>query len=71
MNGTTYLPQVVPTLYTALSAPAQYVTDPRIYGSTSNTVIFNNPVGIAEIVVNNFDNASHPFHIREFHNLQD
>jgi iron transport multicopper oxidase len=63
MNGTTYLPQIVPTLYTALSAPAQYVTDLAIYGPTSNTVIFNNPLGIAEIVVNNFDAAAHPFHI--------
>ena len=62
MNGSTYIPPLVPTLYTALSAPQNVVTDPLIYGFT-NTVVFNNPVGIVEILVVNNDAGSHPFHI--------
>jgi iron transport multicopper oxidase len=54
---------VVPTLYTALSAPPGNVTDPTIYGIGSNTVVFPNPLGIVEIALNNFDTGSHPFHI--------
>jgi iron transport multicopper oxidase len=55
MNGTTYIPPVVPTLYTALSAPQNISTDPTIYGPNTNVVV--------EIVINNFDSGAHPFHI--------
>jgi iron transport multicopper oxidase len=63
VNGTTYIPPIVPTLYTALTAPANLSIDPAIYGPNTNTVIFNNPLGITEIVVNNLDGGLHPFHI--------
>jgi iron transport multicopper oxidase len=63
MNGTTYIPPVVPTLYTALSAPQNISTDPAIYGPNTNVVVFNNTVGIVEIIINNFDSGAHPFHI--------
>jgi iron transport multicopper oxidase len=62
MNGTTYIPPVVPTLYTALSAPQNISTDPAIYGPNTNVVVFNNTVGIVEIIINNFDSGAHPFH---------
>jgi iron transport multicopper oxidase len=54
---------VVPTLYTALSAPQNISTDPKIYGPNTNVVVFNNIVGIVEIAINNFDSGAHPFHI--------
>lgn len=60
MNDSTSIPQVVPTIYTTLTSGAD-ATDPTIYGANSNTVVFNNTNGIAEIVVNNFDAGTHPF----------
>ncbi|KAF4630178.1 hypothetical protein G7Y89_g7966 [Cudoniella acicularis] len=63
VNGTTYLPPRTPTLYTAMSAPLGYVLDPAIYDPNSNAVVFNNTVGIANIVINNFDSGAHSFHI--------
>jgi iron transport multicopper oxidase len=63
MNGITYIPPVVPILYTTLSTPQNISTDPTIYGPNTNVVVFNNTVGIVEIVINNFDSGAHPFHI--------
>lgn len=63
MNGTTYIPPIVPTPYTALSAPANVSTDAMIYGPNTSTVVFNNPLGVVEIQVINSDIGSHPFHI--------
>jgi iron transport multicopper oxidase len=56
MNGTTYIPP-------ALSAPQSISTDPTMYGPNTNVVVFNNTVGIVEVVINNFDSGAHPFHI--------
>jgi iron transport multicopper oxidase len=39
INNQTYVPQVVPTLYTALSAPASDVMNPDIYGAGSNPFV--------------------------------
>ena len=62
LNDNTYLPPRVPTLYTALSAPPSLKSNPIIYGPTTNPYIlpYNS---VIEIVVNNYDNGSHPFHL--------
>lgn len=39
INGQTYVQQIVPTLYTALSAPAADVMNPEIYGVGSNPFV--------------------------------
>lgn len=39
INGQTYVQQIVPTLYTALSAPAADVMNPTIYGVASNPFV--------------------------------
>ena len=62
INNVTYLPQVVPTLYTALSVPQQYKLDARVYGVNSNPL----PVqygDVVEIVLNNLTPGGHPFHL--------
>lgn len=63
INNITYLPQKVPTLYTALSVPQQYKMNPTVYGVNSNPL----PVeygDIVEIVINNGNTAmGHPWHL--------
>ncbi|KAH8892238.1 hypothetical protein GQ53DRAFT_864098 [Thozetella sp. PMI_491] len=67
-NGVTYVPQMVPTLYTALTAPANVATNPQIYGTGSNPFVL--PYGaIIEIDLNNHDGRTHPFHLHG-HNFQ-
>ncbi|KAF8848125.1 hypothetical protein BDZ45DRAFT_606421 [Acephala macrosclerotiorum] len=61
VNGQTYLPQVVPTFFTALTAPAQYQSNTQIYGQVNPQII---PFGsIVEIDLNNHDTRAHPFHL--------
>lgn len=56
----TYVPQKVPTLYTAISAPSEYVSNHLIYGVHSNpSVLKYNDV--IEIVLINNDNGAHPW----------
>jgi iron transport multicopper oxidase len=58
----------VPTLYTALSAPASLVNNPQIYGPESNAFVL--PLNaIVEITLINTDNGPHPFHLHA-HNFQ-
>ncbi|KAF4633795.1 hypothetical protein G7Y89_g4316 [Cudoniella acicularis] len=61
-NNVTYIPQKVPSLYTALSAPADQVSNPVIYGVNSNAFVlpYN---AIVEITLSNTDNGPHPFHL--------
>ncbi|KAK0625023.1 Cupredoxin [Bombardia bombarda] len=67
-NGITYLPPKVPTLYTALSAPSPLLSNPTIYGTTTNPSIlpFN---AIVELTILNHDTRAHPFHLHG-HNFQ-
>lgn len=58
-NNLTYIPQKVPTLFTAFSAPDP--TIPAIYGAVNPFVV--NKGDIVQIVVNNLDAAIHPFHL--------
>ncbi|TKA61866.1 hypothetical protein B0A49_10885 [Cryomyces minteri] len=61
-NNITYIPQRVPSLFTALSAPPGLAEKPQIYGVNSNAFVVK--LGdVVEIVINNYDAGSHPFHI--------
>ena len=60
-NNVTYIPQKVPSLYTALST-GSYATDPRVYGVNSNAFVLRYGTTV-EIVLNNMDNGGHPFHL--------
>jgi iron transport multicopper oxidase len=68
LNGVDYIPQKVPTLYTALNAPLSVVKNPAIYGANSNPYVlpFNS---VVELTVTNHDDFSHPFHLHG-HNFQ-
>jgi iron transport multicopper oxidase len=60
-NDVTYVSPKVPTLYTVLSTGAN-ATDPRIYGSNTNTFVLA-AHEVVEIVLNNEDPGKHPFHL--------
>src|SRR3569833_2643368 len=61
-NGISYVPPKVPTLYTALTAPANMVNNPTIYGTATNPTVL--PFGtIVEININTHDDRGHPFHL--------
>ncbi|CAD6575594.1 MAG: hypothetical protein ASARMPREDX12_007388 [Alectoria sarmentosa] len=61
INNVTYLPQKVPSLYTALSV-GNYSTDPVVYGVNSNPFVLNYGE-IIEVVVNNKHENLHPMHL--------
>jgi iron transport multicopper oxidase len=68
INAVDYVAPKVPTLYTALNAPAANVNDPTIYGThTTPTVVPYNAV--VEIFLENHDTNPHPFHLHG-HNMQ-
>jgi iron transport multicopper oxidase len=68
INGIDYVPQKVPTLYTALNAPANLVNNAAIYGQNSNAVVL--PYGaVVELTLSNHDSYAHPFHLHG-HNFQ-
>ncbi|KAE9369327.1 multicopper oxidase [Stipitochalara longipes BDJ] len=62
INNQTYVPPIVPSLYTALSAPASDVMNKLIYGIGSNPFVVSYGE-IVEVVINNFDTGSHPWHM--------
>jgi iron transport multicopper oxidase len=59
INGVTYVPQKVPTLYTALSA-GKDATNPKVYGVNSNPFVLEYGK-VYEIVLNNYDGGAHPW----------
>ncbi|KAK6442370.1 hypothetical protein LTR95_001386 [Oleoguttula sp. CCFEE 5521] len=61
-NGITYVPPLVPTLYTVLSAPKDVVQDARIYGNHSNSYVLKKNE-IVEVTITNSDDGFHPLHI--------
>ncbi len=61
MNNHTYLEQKVPTLYTALSVGSD-AQNPLVYGVNSNSFVLKHNE-VVEIVLNNLDTGSHPFHL--------
>jgi iron transport multicopper oxidase len=60
----TYISQRVPTLHSVASTGAAN-TNPAIYGQVNPFVI--NEGDVVQIVVNNLDAASHPFHLHGHH----
>ncbi|KAK4153229.1 multicopper oxidase [Chaetomidium leptoderma] len=63
-NNITYIGQQVPTLYSAATT-GDNNTDPTIYGQVNPFIVdYGNTV---QIVVNNIDAASHPFHLHGHH----
>ncbi|KAH6844970.1 Cupredoxin [Chaetomium sp. MPI-CAGE-AT-0009] len=63
-NNLTYISQEVPTLYSVATTGDQN-TDPTIYGQVNPFIVnYNDTV---QIVVNNVDVASHPFHLHGHH----
>ena len=63
-NNLTYIPQNVPTLYTAATT-GNNNTNPGIYGQVNPFVVKYGD--IVQIVVNNLDAAGHPFHLHGHH----
>jgi iron transport multicopper oxidase len=59
-NNITYVPQKVPTLYSAISTGKDY-SNPIVYGAVNPFVVSSGQ--IVEIVMNNLDAAVHPFHL--------
>lgn len=63
-NNVTYIAQLVPTLYSAATT-GESNTDPAIYGQVNPFII--NYGDVVQIVVNNLDAATHPFHLHGHH----
>ncbi|ROV92341.1 hypothetical protein VSDG_07295 [Cytospora chrysosperma] len=61
-NDISYVAPVVPTIFTALSAPAEDVTNPAIYGKFTNPFVLPHG-GVIQLVLNNDDSGKHPFHL--------
>ena len=66
-SGITWVPQLVPSLYTALTT-RNYSTDPVVYGVNSGVHILPH-LSVIEIVLTNQDDGKHPFHLHG-HNFQ-
>lgn len=60
-NDITYVPQQVPSLYTALSA-GKLADNSMIYGVNSHAIVLNH-MDVIDIVLNNADPGKHPFHL--------
>ncbi|ROV93786.1 hypothetical protein VSDG_07021 [Cytospora chrysosperma] len=59
-NGQPYVPQLVPSLYTAATT-GQENDNPVVYGGANAYIA---PSGqVIDIVINNLDNSIHPFHL--------
>jgi iron transport multicopper oxidase len=58
-NNVTYQQPIVPTLLSALSAPACIAMEPAIYGTSTNSFVLGYNKTI-EIIVNNLDMSDHP-----------
>ncbi|KAK9453135.1 Cupredoxin [Dipodascopsis uninucleata] len=60
-NNITYVQPTVPSLYTVMSS-GNDSADVTIYGSNTNTFVLQHNE-VVEIVVNNADTGTHPFHL--------
>ncbi|PMD41129.1 Ferroxidase [Hyaloscypha variabilis F] len=68
LNDIDYVQPIVPTLYTAMNAPAANLNDPTIYGTNTNPIVlpYN---AVVELTLDNHDVNGHPFHLHG-HNMQ-
>lgn len=62
INDITYLPQKVPSLYTALTVGSNYSSDPLVYGINTNPFVLKYN-SIIELVINNRHENLHPMHL--------
>jgi iron transport multicopper oxidase len=60
VNGTTYLSQKVPSLYTAMTTD-NYSSNPTVYGQVNPFVVKKGE--IVELVINNLNTNLHPWHM--------
>jgi iron transport multicopper oxidase len=65
VNNKTYIPQDVPTLYTANTVGAEFASNPEVYGQVNPFVVKYGEV--VEIVINNHHNNLHPWHLHGHH----
>jgi iron transport multicopper oxidase len=70
INNKTYIPQDVPTLYTANTIGKDLASNPEVYGQVNPFVVKYGDV--VEVVINNHHNNLHPWHLHghEFQVLQ-
>ncbi|KAJ5148876.1 hypothetical protein N7448_000454 [Penicillium atrosanguineum] len=61
VNNKTYIPQDVPTLYTANTIGAEFSSNPEVYGQVNPFIVKYGEV--VEIVINNHHNNLHPWHL--------
>ena len=61
INNKTYIPQDVPTLYTANTIGSDLASNPEVYGDVNPFVVKGGEV--VEIVINNHHNNLHPWHL--------
>ncbi|KAJ5099685.1 Multicopper oxidase abr1 [Penicillium argentinense] len=61
INNKTYIPQDVPTLYTANTIGANFSSNPEVYGQVNPIIVKYGE--IVEIVINNHHNNLHPWHL--------
>ncbi|KAJ5241234.1 Multicopper oxidase abr1 [Penicillium citrinum] len=61
INNKTYIPQDVPTLYTANTVGSEFSSNPAVYGQVNPIIVKHNE--IVEIVINNHHNNLHPWHL--------
>ncbi|KAJ3283504.1 ferroxidase fet3 [Blyttiomyces sp. JEL0837] len=61
-NNIVYTRPNVPTLFTALTVGDEYVENPAVYGTNTNPYVLGH-MNVIEVVIDNFDGGSHPFHL--------
>lgn len=61
VNNKTYIPQDVPTLYTANTIGRNFSSNPEVYGQVNPFIVKYGDV--VEIVINNHHNNLHPWHM--------
>jgi iron transport multicopper oxidase len=61
INNKTYIPQEVPTLYTANTIGKDLASNPEVYGQVNPFVV--NYGDVVEIVINNHHDNLHPWHL--------
>lgn len=66
-NSITYTHAKVPTLYSVLSAPDdETANNATIYGVDTHSNVLEH-LNVVQLVLNNFDSGSHPFHLHGHH----
>lgn len=67
LNDSTFTAPKVPSIFTAMSA-GELATNEAVYGEYTNSFVLNH-LDVVEVVLNNNDGGSHPFHLHG-HNFQ-